>query len=125
MSGNDLLAKYANTRPDPINVEGEPPFDAGERYTAMLDCALAGGNRAAFPYSMLLRATFNPSTGIELVFSGATVTIKGRKLDDLYRAIIQHRATSVTASDGSLMVTDGSENRIESITIDFLDGSEK
>ena len=118
----DLIERYMGPTPRTPIEDEQPPFDAGERYAAMLDCVLAGGNRAAFPYSMLLRATLNPSTGIELVFSGATVTITGRKLGELYRAIIQHRATSVKASDGSLSIGDGSEERIESIAIEIVEG---
>ncbi len=123
MSGShDLIEKYTGTK-SRIPVEDEQPaFDAGERYTAMLDCVLAGGDRAAFPYSMLLRATLNPSSGIEMVFSGAVVTITGRKLGELYRAIIQHRATSVKVSDGSLSVGDEYEERIESISVEIVDG---
>ncbi|MEO1279471.1 MAG: hypothetical protein AAFV77_11000 [Planctomycetota bacterium] len=123
MSGSrDLIEKYTGTKPRIPAEDEQPAFDAGERYTTMLDCVLAGGDRAAFPYSMLLRATLNPSSGIELVFSGAVVTIRGRRLGELYRAIIQHRATSVKTSDGSLSIGDGSEERIESISIEIVDG---
>lgn len=116
----DLIERYAGASSRVAVEDEQPSFDAGERYAAMLDCVLAGGDRAAFPYSMLLRATLNPSTGIELVFSGAIVTIKGRKLGDLYRAIIQHRATSVQVKGEHGMFTKGCT--VDAIEIELIEG---
>jgi hypothetical protein len=78
--------------------DGKSPSEF-ERYVAMLDVELAGGNRLALPYAALLRITFDPSAGIELHYPEDKVRIEGRRLGDLYRALRQHRLASVRAGE--------------------------
>jgi hypothetical protein len=94
-----VLAKYLD---EPASAGGrerrtESGSDAGigDRYVAMLTLVHATGNQVALPYAMMIKAEFNPSVGITLRFSTDDVTIAGRRLDDLFKAITQHRAREV------------------------------
>ena len=124
MSGDDWLSNYtgapkrnggrqrADRRAESSADLGA--FDPRESYVAMLDLVLTGGNRAAFPYSTLLKIEFDPSSGIRLHYPMETVKVEGHRLGDLYRALTQHRVPSIKATgeradwdagDGSPVVT--------------------
>ncbi len=66
---------------------------------AMLDFWLVSGNERAFAYTHLYDADFNPSLGIVLTFSDHQVTVHGRHLRELYRAIKRHRVVYVWEAD--------------------------
>lgn len=66
-----------------------------EAFVSMLDFVLPGGRCIALPYATLLKAECEGSSKITLAYSTDTVTITGRRLDPLYKAIVQHRAREV------------------------------
>ena len=65
----------------------------------MLELRFKTADAEAFPYSYLVRAQFNPSTGIELDFSACTVRIAGRNLRPLFAALVAQRVAVVTEVD--------------------------
>ena len=69
-----------------------------EAFVSMLDFVLPTGRRVALPYATLLKAECDGSSQITLAYSTDTVTITGRRLDPLYKAIVQHRAREVKVS---------------------------
>lgn len=87
------------------NASGNAYDDADQRglavseaFVSMLDFVLPTGRRVALPYATLLKAECDGSSKITLAYSTDTVTITGRRLDPLYRAIVQHRAREVKVS---------------------------
>ncbi|MCA9216798.1 MAG: hypothetical protein KDB27_27200 [Planctomycetales bacterium] len=66
---------------------------------AMIDFWLVDGSEKAFAYTHLYDAAYDPSSGIILNFSGHRVTLLGRKLHELYRAIKRHRVVYVWEAD--------------------------
>jgi len=84
------------------NRDGNAAGDADQRglavseaFVSMLDFVLPTGRRVALPYATLLKAECEGSSKITLAYSTDTVTITGRRLDPLYKAIVQHRAREV------------------------------
>lgn len=65
----------------------------------MLEIRFKTQDAEAFPYSFLVRASFNKSKGILLDFSLAKVRISGRNLRPLYAAIVSQRAAVVKETD--------------------------
>lgn len=62
-----------------------------EGRTLMLDIHLRTGDRRAFPYAYLLGVDFARSTGISLLYSAASVHIRGRNLTQLYEGFVTQR----------------------------------
>lgn len=79
--------------------------DAGlsvsEAFVSMLDFVLSTGRRVALPYATLLKAECEGSASVTLTYSTDKVVITGRRLDTLYKAIVQHRAREVKVSIGA------------------------
>jgi hypothetical protein len=79
--------------------------DAGlsvsEAFVSMLDFAFADGRRVALPYATLLKAECHGAASVTLTYSTDTVVITGRRLDTLYKAIVQHRAREVKVESGN------------------------
>ncbi|MBL9081578.1 MAG: hypothetical protein JNK76_07215 [Planctomycetales bacterium] len=80
----------------------------------MLELRLKDGSVTSFGYAWLKKATFNPSEGITLDFSGETVTIVGRNLDAelgprvrLFNGIVRHRVTWIQQADGAAEISAG------------------
>lgn len=78
----------------------------------MLELRLKDGSIVSFGYAWLKKATFDPSEGITLDFSGETVKITGRNLDaelgprvQLFNGILRHRVTWIQQSDGAAELT--------------------
>ncbi len=102
---NEILKKYAaaprgngrGQRGDGNAANNDDRQPVAESYVAMLDLVLAGGNHVALPYTTLLKIEFDPSTSITLSFPADTVEICGRNLDNLYKALSQHRVPSIQA----------------------------
>lgn len=95
----DGIAEHEATPPGGENGEEFRGYAASETGVAMLDLVFKSGQRVALPYATLIKAEFDPGKGITLHFAAETVEIGGRRLDDLYRAIIQHRAREVIEGD--------------------------
>ncbi|MEQ9617074.1 MAG: hypothetical protein RLN60_03470 [Phycisphaerales bacterium] len=127
MSGESIVDKYLPKQPrrsgndrDDGNApasEIRETFRDGEMYVAMLDLVLKGGNRVAMPYSTLLKAEFDPSSGITLRYSTDDVTIQGSRLDQLYKAILQHRAREVVVSGGRIVPAGDGGPVVTAITV--------
>ena len=101
MSGNGFLNRYLSPQSDNGEQRGthrDPGVDAAEGYVAMLDLEFSDGNRSALPYSMLMKAEYDPSVGITLRYSTEDVVITGQRLEALYKSIIQHRERRVSAA---------------------------
>lgn len=64
---------------------------------AMLDFEQADGTRMALPYHHLNKATLEGGATLTLMFSDEVITITGRRLEPLYRAILGHRAGRISA----------------------------
>ncbi|MEN1706035.1 MAG: hypothetical protein AAGJ54_11055 [Planctomycetota bacterium] len=100
VSGEDYIDRYLGKPSKSKRAEDEGgPFDASEAFVSMLDLELANGNRVALPYATLLKIEFDPSSSIRMQFSTDEVLIEGRRLEELYRGIMQHRVRTV-AGDG-------------------------
>lgn len=68
--------------------------------SAMLELRRKDGASVAFSYTLLDRASFDPSDGIRLSFPGTEVHLVGRRLNDpadrglkLYELLLRHRVT--------------------------------
>lgn len=81
----------------------------GVRERAMcLELRRKDGNIAAFSYTYLFRADFDPSAGITLHFGGSPVKITGRNLNveirpniRLFEAILRHRVLWIAQTSGA------------------------
>jgi len=94
---DDVFSKYGiNLRP--AGDEDGGAYEPVPGHVAMLDLELPGGNRVAFPYATLMRIEFDPSDGILLRFATDDVRIEGRRLEELYRGLTQHRVPRVKAT---------------------------
>ncbi len=92
---DDVLSKYMPPKSGKNNEPESDSYTPVPGHAAMLDFELSNGNRVAFPYATLMRAEIDPSVGITLRFAADDVVISGIRLGELYKGIIQHRASSV------------------------------
>ncbi len=90
------------------NADGDTGDDVDSRglsvsdaFVSMLDFVFADGRRVALPYATLLKAECDGSASVTLTYSTDTVIITGRRLDTLYKAIVQHRAREVKVESGN------------------------
>jgi hypothetical protein len=65
----------------------------------MLELRLKTNDADAFPYSYLVRARFNPSTGIHLDFGVAEVRITGENLRPIYAGLVAQRVAFIQEMD--------------------------
>lgn len=99
----------------PAPAEAPPHEDAGsDRQCLMLDFRYRSGDAIALSYAYLISVAFDRSKGIALEFSGYRVTVAGRNLVSLYRALLDHRAAHIDESgemaaagapDGATVIT--------------------
>ena len=113
MKDENFLEQYLgpSSRP-PDDSTSHGSFIAVESYVAMLDLQLGNGNRMALPYSTLMKVTFDPSAGMTLHYPGEEVTLKGQRLESLYKAIAQQRVTSVRAVGSRIDIAVHGDNAI-------------
>ena len=101
MSGN--VSSYLNAAATAANKTAPDNGVFGLRADAgnalMLDVRLRSGARLALPYSYLIFINFDPSTGIEAVFSSHAVTIQGRNLRPIYEGLLLHRVEWLQEGD--------------------------
>jgi hypothetical protein len=70
-----------------------------------------------------MKATLDPSNGIVLHYPSEQVLLQGRRLEPLYKAITQHRVSSVRASGTrGDFGNDGAEPVVTEIRFDQRDG---
>lgn len=86
--------RSSRPRPSAADVTS-PSTQTLDTPVAMLDFVLSDGSRAAYPYAILLRTRYEPEAGIVLEYSNDTIVVRGYALDDLYKAVIQHRASRI------------------------------
>jgi hypothetical protein len=114
LNGDADVDVLKNFRADPA----EHDIGAGSA-PAMLRLKLlkAGGKphpreRWAFPYTLLKRVELEEPSKLILLFAGATVTIQGPRMDELFEQIAQHKTAVIEVvnqgtrqSDNSLGIT--------------------
>lgn len=61
----------------------------------MFELRTRDGKRTALSYSYLIKADFDPETGIEIYVSNVVVVVKGRALEEMYAYLLQNRLTWV------------------------------
>lgn len=93
MSGDEILNRYLRPHAGENGARG--PLRPAEAHVAMVDLHLGDGRRVALPYATLLKIEFDPSTGITLQFATDVVTVSGRRLEPLYKGLLQHRVQEV------------------------------
>jgi hypothetical protein len=97
----------------------------GVRYrTPMLELRTKEGGSIAFSYSLLDRASFDPSHGVWLCFPGTEVRLTGRGLNDpverdvrLYEWLLRHRVTWIQEASRADAMEDRNSTIGESILI--------
>ncbi len=82
----------------------------------MFELRTKDGKRKAFSYSYVTEADFEPETGIVIYVSEVVITIKGRKLDEIFGYFLANRLNYVQ-EDYSGMDTEDSSLFVESIEI--------
>lgn len=82
-----------------------------------LNCKLEGNIQRAFGYSYIVEFHYNPSEGIEIKTTEATITINGRNLDILYKDLLRHKVQWIEGFDDDL-ATEESELFISKIEIE-------
>lgn len=91
----------------------------------MLELRHKDGTMRAFGYAWLERIEFNPSEGLMLKFTGATVKIQGRNLNRnispgvrLWSGLVRHRVSWIQEASGAATIASALEATvIETITV--------
>lgn len=120
----DILDKYFKQPVDPeaFDEEIEPHkaygmLRVGGRQALMLDVRHYNGNRWGFSYAYLMGVEFNPSEGIVLRFTSATVTLTGWKLHPVYDGLLRHAVTYVQEGNQRTDQPGDAETFIDAITV--------
>lgn len=109
-----IVERYAG-RPKPSVPDSETPHEiedgsyqpaspvSGNRPPeAMIEFRYKRGDSFALSYALLISAAFNPSQGIVLEFTTHRVTLTGRNLKAIHRALLDHRLAWVQELSGPL-----------------------
>ncbi len=96
----DQYLKGPSKDPAPNDNAPHKQANTGGNYTQdrpvlMLDLVLADRTRVAFSYATLSRVLMEPERGIVLSFAFDEVLIEGTALENIYKAVIQHRASRI------------------------------
>lgn len=89
--------KGSEPEPEPIPEEQEgtykpsSPVSGNRPPEPMVEFRFKSRNAFALSYALLISAAYNPSQGIVLEFTTHRVTITGRNLPDIQRALREHR----------------------------------
>jgi hypothetical protein len=91
----------------------------------MLELRKKDGSSVAFAYTMLDRASFDPSDGIRLSFPGTKIHLVGQRLNDpvdrglrLYELLLRHRVTWIQEASRADTFEAHNSVVVESILID-------
>jgi hypothetical protein len=113
---DEVLTRFAErfaTAAEPQAAESEQEENAGafgflrgaRERALMLEFRLKDGRALALSYALLDQASFDPSDGIRLKFSGQEIRLAGRLLNErsgpsapLFDAIVRHRVTWIKES---------------------------
>jgi hypothetical protein len=92
---------------------------------AMLELRRRDGSSVAFSYTMLDRASYDPSDGIRLSFPGTEVRLVGVRLNEpvdrglrMYELLLRHRVTWVQEASHADSLEATERIVVEQITID-------
>jgi hypothetical protein len=86
-------------------------------FASMLDLRFRDGRREAVPYSYLSRVTYDPNGAIRLQLPECIVTVSGRRLLPVQKAIATHTALAVSESE-TRFDDDGGTPYVEAIRIE-------
>jgi len=86
----------------------------------MVEFRFKSRNAVALSYALLISTTYNPSEGIVLEFTTHRVTVTGRNLMEIQRALREHRLAWVQEFSGPLDDQPDDSTVISSITIASL-----
>ena len=134
MSDESLISRYTK-KPQPPRPPASPQAPVSvalqtettgclERLTAgthlLLDQVLRNHDRQAMPYAYLASLRLDKSGELKLMFASHMVSIKGRNLVPVYRAVAEHSARTLAEAPATF---DAGEASIynESITINDQD----
>lgn len=125
MSDNtiDVLDKYFK-RPKPdVEDEDTDSYKAygilrvGGRLALSLDVRRYNGDRLGLEYAYLMKVRFNPSEGITLYFTSATVTLAGWNLHPVYDGLLRHAVLYVQEGNRNYDKPADKDTFIEKITV--------
>ena len=83
---------------EPVNAAQNEPATAYSP-AIELDLVLRNGDHWGFPYSYKPAMHFDRSEGITIYYSSHKVTIKGRNLLPIYKALVAHNAREIREQD--------------------------
>ena len=90
------------------------------RQAIMLDVRKADGQRYGMSYAYLTRVDFEPGDRLKIHFARDVVQIEGRRLEELYRRLLDHRVDAIqegTAAEDGLKPEEASHiDRLQLIT---------
>ena len=87
---------------EPGDEPGKDPFSvlsADRMQKVMCEFRLKTGNAVALAYSYLVKAEFDPSSGIDLDFSAHKVRLTGKNLAPVFAGLVTQRVAVVTEMD--------------------------
>lgn len=83
----------------------------------MLRVKLKSAEEYAFPYACLNSIRFNPSMGIEMVFTEHRIKVTGTKLNKLFEKLILHQVTHVNEGDSPFEIKDDKQLFVKEIEV--------
>lgn len=93
----DLLARFLV--PEEEDKPLGPCVRVSERAVLMLELVWVNGNRQLLSYALLWSVDFNLSMGLALDFSRWRVTVAGRRFEEVFDALREHRVVSLSVAD--------------------------
>lgn len=85
-----------------VSYQPASPVSANRPPEPMVEFRFKSRNAVALSNALLISATYNPSQGIVLEFTTHRVTISGRNLQDIQRALREHRLAWIQEFSGPL-----------------------
>jgi hypothetical protein len=100
--------------------ESYQPFKVGgdHRFEVMVTFRLKNGNFRAMGYSYLTGLAFDPSKQLVMEFTSVKVTITGRNLTPLFKALASHKVVSIWEVDPHSEPTEDAASVVNAIVFD-------
>lgn len=113
-------AGAAATAAEAAEPEGTPAgpscfAELTEGKTLMLDLVYADGSREALPYMQMVRIRFREDILVDM--PAVTITITGRRLQPVYKALMDHRALRIQEAIG-VIEPDGTQPFVSKISVE-------
>ncbi len=98
--------------------EGYQAYKIGgdHRFEVMVTFRLKNGNFRALGYSYLIGLDFNPSKQLVMEFTSVTVTITGRNLTPLFKALAAHKVVWISEVDAVSEPTEDAATVVNAIS---------